>query len=259
MADIHRLRLQAAKERDSAYAARAEAERASAELRERMLHIEDERAEILQATHEGAAAELEAVREEARELRHRLQAAATAQDELDAVVQDLETLEEELPEEPEPPRLPPTPPPSRPIRVGDTVWVPPLQAEGEVLSIDKREAEVQVGPARTKISLSQLELRSAPEPEPESLGATYQTPSAETQIELRGHTVDDALELLDRHLDTASLAGLPWVRIVHGKGTGALRKAVRSFLRTHPLVQSYRAGDEGEGGDGMTVATLVSS
>jgi DNA mismatch repair protein MutS2 len=259
LADIHRLRLQAVKERDSAYAARAEAEKASEELRERMLHIEDEQADILQATREEAVAELDAVREEAHELRQRLQAAATAQDELEAVEQELETLEEGLPDEPDKAPPPPSAPPSRPIRVGDTVWVAPLQAEGEVLRVGRNEAEVQVGPARTKITLGQLELRSAPKKEPESQGTTYQTPSVETQIELRGHTVDDALELLDRHLDTASLAGLSWVRVVHGKGTGALRKAVRSFLRTHPLVQSYRAGDEGEGGDGLTVATLVSS
>jgi len=58
-------------------------------------------------------------------------------------------------------------------------------------------------------------------------------------------------------LDTASLAGLTRVEIVHGKGTGALRRAVREFLRGHPHVETYRAGEDGEGGEGVTVVTLV--
>ncbi|RME31031.1 MAG: hypothetical protein D6793_12675, partial [Thermoflexia bacterium] len=69
-------------------------------------------------------------------------------------------------------------------------------------------------------------------------------------------TVEDALEQLDRHLDAAMLAGLPWVHIIHGKGTGALRQAVRDFLSRHPLVRSFRPGGDGEGGEGVTIAVL---
>ena len=71
------------------------------------------------------------------------------------------------------------------------------------------------------------------------------------------HTVDDALEQIDRHLDAASLSGLPWVRIVHGKGTGRLRRAVREFLTDHPLVSSHEPGARNEGGEGVTVAKLA--
>lgn len=61
----------------------------------------------------------------------------------------------------------------------------------------------------------------------------------------------------DRHLDAASLVGLPYVRIIHGKGTGKLRKAVREFLTGHPLVSSHEPGARSEGGDGVTVAKLA--
>ena len=77
------------------------------------------------------------------------------------------------------------------------------------------------------------------------------------ELDLRGQTVDEMLIELDRYLDTAYLAGLPFVRIIHGKGTGALRQAVRDELRGHSLVSEFRAGDQSEGGEGVTVAKLV--
>jgi len=69
-------------------------------------------------------------------------------------------------------------------------------------------------------------------------------------------TVDDMLPVLDKYLDNAYLAGVPSVRIIHGKGTGALRRAVREHLRNHPLVATFRPGDAAEGGDGVTVVQL---
>lgn len=77
-----------------------------------------------------------------------------------------------------------------------------------------------------------------------------------TEIHLRRLTVDEALARLDKYLDDAALAGLEQVRIVHGKGTGTLRRAVAEFLRTHRLVADHRPGGEGEGGAGVTVARL---
>jgi len=130
-----------------------------------------------------------------------------------------------------------------------------------VLGVEGAEAEVQVGLVRVRVDLARLraEVASEAEAEPqlEPAGTAYTRPSVGVELHLRGLTVDEALERLDHHLDGASLAGLPWVHIVHGKGTGALRHAVRDFLRAHPLVRSYRSGEEGEGGDGVTVVTLV--
>jgi len=141
--------------------------------------------------------------------------------------------------------------------------VHPLNAEGQVLEIDGEKVEVQVGLGRTRVSLAALELRaSVPPPsagEGPGEGAIYVTtaPSPGERIDLRGCTVEEALQRLDRHLDVAFRANLPWVCIIHGKGTGALRKAVRDFLANHPLVSTYEAGGAREGGAGVTIAKLV--
>ena len=74
---------------------------------------------------------------------------------------------------------------------------------------------------------------------------------------LRRLTVDEASLKLDQYLNDAFMAGLYQVRVIHGKGTGTLRQAVREQLAKHPLVKSYRPGDYGEGGAGVTIAELA--
>lgn len=78
--------------------------------------------------------------------------------------------------------------------------------------------------------------------------------SVSTEINLLGKTVDEALSELDKYMDDAYLAHLPSVRIVHGKGTGALRNAVHNYLRKNRVVQSFRLGEFGEGDAGVTIA-----
>ncbi|MFM8321753.1 MAG: Smr/MutS family protein, partial [Chloroflexota bacterium] len=77
------------------------------------------------------------------------------------------------------------------------------------------------------------------------------------EIDLRGKRADEALDELERYLDAAFLAGMPFVRIIHGKGTGKLREAVRESLRHHHAVKSYEGGGDKEGGEGVTVAKLA--
>ena len=77
------------------------------------------------------------------------------------------------------------------------------------------------------------------------------------ELKLIGYTVDEASDVLDQYLDRAYRAGLPWVRIVHGKGSGILRKSIRDALHDHPLVKSFQRAGDSEGGDGVTVAMLV--
>jgi len=260
LADIHSLRLQEAQARDAANAARSEADRLSRQLRDRLDAIEEERQEVLEQAREEAAAELEALRSEMRALKRRLQAAAAPVGVVSAIERDAEALEEELsePEELAPLPVPDTSP--HPIRPGDAVRVRPLNAKGIVIEIDDAEAEVQVGPARTRVKRTDLELIAAtPMVEPAGKGyrVIHSARSPGEQIDVRGCIVEEALEQVDRHLDAASLAGLPWVRVIHGKGTGALRRAVREFLADHPLVSSYESGARNGGGEGVTVAKLV--
>jgi DNA mismatch repair protein MutS2 len=81
--------------------------------------------------------------------------------------------------------------------------------------------------------------------------------TVDRELRLRHLTVDEALWRLDQYLYDAFMAGLPSVRIIHGKGTGRLRRAIHDLLARHPLVKSYRLGDYGEGDYGVTVAELT--
>lgn len=76
------------------------------------------------------------------------------------------------------------------------------------------------------------------------------------ELDLRGMRAEDALDALDRYLENAYLAGLPFVRIIHGKGTGRLRQVIREALRESPHVKRQESGQDNEGGDGVTVAHL---
>jgi DNA mismatch repair protein MutS2 len=149
--------------------------------------------------------------------------------------------------------------------VGDRVWVANLQASGEVLAIHERseEADVQLGNFHLKLPLKRLELRQKKLVETEAANVRIHAQSMQDspgiELDLRGERVEEGLERMEQYLNNAYLARLPWVRIIHGKGTGAMRDAVRTNLRGHPLIRESRSGEQGEGGDGVTVAKLVSS
>jgi DNA mismatch repair protein MutS2 len=83
------------------------------------------------------------------------------------------------------------------------------------------------------------------------------TPPVTDEVRLRQLTVDEALLRLDKYLNDAFMAGLYRVKVIHGKGTGTIRKVARDYLAQHPLVKSYRAGGYGEGGDGVTIVELA--
>ncbi len=265
--DIHRLRIEMAQAREEADAARAEAKRILRGLQDRLAAIEDERQQILEEARREAAELLDSVRREVRQLRSRLRAAAAPVDAVRTVTEELKTLESEMPTA----RPLETPEQAtedewsgiverRAIQPGDRVWVRPLKSEGEVLKVAEGEAEVQVGRARTQVALAALELRQGEGPEqvPEGPSVSTETPpSPGRSIDLRGGRVEESLRELDRYLDQAMRSGLPEARIIHGKGTGTLRLAVRDFLANHPLVREFEAADYREGGDGVTVAVIV--
>jgi DNA mismatch repair protein MutS2 len=112
--------------------------------------------------------------------------------------------------------------------------------------------EQQPGARRPSRRVRQALAEAQPAPEAFTPG---ESPGLE--LDLRGKTVDEALAALARYLDAAFRAGLPWVRVIHGKGTGALRQAVRAELQGHPLVHGFESGKENEGGDGVTVVRLL--
>ena len=120
------------------------------------------------------------------------------------------------------------------------------------------EAEVQIGRLRLKSLIDELQLKKNTDDDRNTktkiVDRSIESPGME--LHLRGQRIEDGLENLDDYLTEAIIAELPWVRIIHGKGTGKLREAVRKTLKAHPEVKSFRRGEQGEGGDGVTVAIL---
>lgn len=239
-------------------------EQQEGELRQRLSELEKERRAIINRAREEAQAELDDLRREIRRLRARLRKAILPAERpaADEVLREAERIVAEKEEELKP--LPEEVAPEAPttLQMGDLVYVPNLQAEGEVVGVDKEEneVEVQVGAFRLRLPRERVEFRSRPEaprPTPGPAVRAPAKPSVRTEIDLRGMTVDEMTPVLEKYLDEAYLAGLPYARIIHGKGTGVLRRAVRDLLRDHPLVATYRPGEPNEGGDGVTVVKFV--
>jgi len=254
LAEIQRARQEALEAREAAEAARREAESLERELRQKLAAIEETRREVLRAAREEARRELEEVREELRKIKARLKAAPVSREWLAQAEKRLAELE------PPPVEPPPRLRPGEPVGVGDAVWVAGLGAAGEVIALDGDEAEVQVGRFRVRARLNELEKVAGgwhPTPTIQQPRIIIRHPSPGLELRLRGWRVEEALERLEKYLNDAYLAGLPFVRVIHGKGTGVLRRAVREHLSSHPLVAEWRPGEEGEGGNGVTVVRLV--
>ena len=236
------------------------------QLAARLAAIEGERASILGEARAEARRELSAVREEIEALRSEMsdsdsQSQSALGEAWLAQAQARLTEQEEL--------VRPAPAPLQPeertlsgeVKVGDTVWIRGLNTTGQVMALEGDTAEVQVGSFGVRVQCDELERRAPPEASaPESAVVQVGPQSAPSvELDLRGQRVEETLPQVDKYLDDAFLAGMPFVRIVHGKGTGALRQAVREQLRAHPLVKSHRSGERGEGGSGVTVAYLIES
>jgi DNA mismatch repair protein MutS2 len=211
------------------------------------------------------------LRDEVRAARKRLEReplTATALDRLER------TAEEHLAQLPagEEPVVEPEPPVDVAWRVGMRARSRTRGWEGRIAALDRggRRATLEVGGMRVTVETDDLALPGAsPEParpshRPEREDAGGSIPrlrldrarTVSSSLDLRGARVEEALEMLGRYLDDASLAGLERATIVHGLGTGALRDAVRAGMAANPLVRSWRPGARGEGGDGATIVEL---
>ena len=144
------------------------------------------------------------------------------------------------------------------IRAGDRVRIVALDQEGEVVAISDGQADVMLGSLKTRQPLAALERLGRARSEA-SRRVVYTPAAAEPvsiEVDLRGYRAAEVEEMLDRYLENAYRSGLPFVRIIHGKGTGALRQVVRDILNNHPAVSSHQLAPQEQGGDGATVATL---
>jgi len=158
----------------------------------------------------------------------------------------------------------PIPAPSRPIRAGDRVELGGTRTQAEVLEVKGENLILQAG--RMKLTVKAKEVRLIEEYEKVQARAEKQkamavtqirrSSAASTELDIRGMMTDEAEGIVDRFIDSAQMGKLNFVSIIHGKGTGALRKAVHLQLKRHPAVKSFRLGRYGEGEDGVTIVEL---
>ncbi|HEU5318117.1 MAG TPA: endonuclease MutS2, partial [Chloroflexota bacterium] len=260
-------RLAAARLREEAEAQRNEAQR-------RIERLEDDR----QATVERAQREAEHILEEARQqIRRAEQQVAAAGGDRMAVLRaarDVQQAAHEIGARPRGRHRPEAEPEERPLAVGDRVEVRRLNAVGQVLTPpnERGEVEVQLGGLRTRASVRDLtrvtrreaEQRAPSRAEPRVTvsaaprDASVPAPaSVRMELDVRGTRADDVLPRVERYLSDAYLAGMPFVRIIHGKGTGVLRQIIRDSLASNPMVQSYEAASNNDGGEGATIVRLA--
>ncbi len=150
------------------------------------------------------------------------------------------------------------------LRVGDRVFIDDLGTSGSVVTNPEPNGDVfvQAGIMKIKTNISRLSMADKDEAEhkasytPYKAGAGREIRAFSAETDLRGLSVYEALEKLDKYIDDAILAGFSPINVIHGKGTGVLRSAVHDFLKKHPGVKSYRLGEYGEGDSGITVVEL---
>lgn len=269
--EIHHQRDLTRQAQASAERTRREAETIRAELNVRLENIEEERIMVLENARQQAQAELDDMRNELKQVRRKLGNIRQPLDKIKELEDKTEKLEAaaQVPIEVQHQDTQPAP---RPLRTGERIYVRSLKMEGRVMSIGESDVEVQLGALRVRASLSDLQrpgeakaeaaikakvkpTYTAPVAPPERR-EPFLHPSPGMELDLRGKRADEALDELERYLQDAYLAGLPFVRIIHGKGTGRLREEVRKALRQSQMVSSWTVGKDEEGGDGVTVARI---
>ncbi len=268
LADLQLQRDQLELDRRAEQSAREEAEALRGELAARREQIEAERDRVLERaerTMENELAQLRrSVREANRELsrgdagRRRLERAEAGGDEARERLERVRTRRRRRRRQTEPGAAPPDP--SR-LAAGDIVYLRGVSEPAELLDgLQSGTLEVRLGSLRTRVRPDQIERLGRA-----AAGAEAQTrskqppppPDPGARCDIRGRTTDDALPTVDGFLDHAYRAGRRRLEIVHGKGTGALRAAVRKLLQDHPLITTYESAPAKQGGDGVTIVQLV--
>jgi DNA mismatch repair protein MutS2 len=159
----------------------------------------------------------------------------------------------------EPATVPESPPPvTRPLQTGDRVVVGALGVEGVVLSMHDGTVDVDVRGKRMRVPVRDLRLVGAAPGSPPRVNVHVELQPRDVRVDLTviGCTVDEALSRTERFLDETLLGDQRVVRVIHGYGTGQLRRALAGFLKEHPLVAKFHSAPPEHGGDGVTVVEL---
>jgi DNA mismatch repair protein MutS2 len=260
LAEIREERAAAAEARRREELARREAEELRVALAERRERIEQERSTILEAAHREAEDEVAGVRREVEGLRRSAARRAFDTQAADETLKQLDAGLAQMKTRARPARTQPVPTATtRGLVAGDRIFVRDFDQAGEALSGVGEDGRVdaQFGALRMKVGVDRIE---RVEPKQGSVRIELppvDRPNIPVELDLRGQRAEEALLKFESYIDDAFRAGLPFVRIIHGKGTGALRAAIREALTGHPLVRKFETAPANEGGEGVTVALLA--
>ena len=262
-------------DREQAMAARAEAERLreraraqSARLNAELADLEDRKHALLERAREQSEQELAALRQKVQQVLRELERARLEHHPPAAVSTVVKQAEALRPlRAPRRQRKSHGQMAAEDLKVGQPVYVASIQKVGTLSSVpdERGEVEVQIGAIRTRVKTRELcrsDREQSDSPRDREPDITYRlemdrTAEISIQLDLRGRRAEEALEELDRYLHDAYMAGLRNVRVIHGKGTGAVRHAVRQQLAASPLVRHFEPAAQNEGGDGATLVSLA--
>ncbi len=145
-------------------------------------------------------------------------------------------------------------------KIGMDVFIPKLNQNGTIIKLNNDNVIVQIGIIKTNFKLNELTYSKTSQKSTDenirSIKRNFSHQPISSEINVLGQNIEEACFTIDKYLDNCVLNGLSNVRIIHGKGTGALRKGIHTFLKTHPHVKSFRLGTFGEGEMGVTVVEL---
>ena len=261
LGEIREERTAAAEARRQEELARRESEALRLALAERRDRIEQERAAILDAAHREAEDQISAIRREVDHLRRRGGERDFDPQQADEVLKTLEGRRSQIATRARVQRAAPVAAPIiRDLAPGDTIHVRDIPQSGEALSGigEDGRVEVQFGSIRMKVYVDRIDRVEPPKGSDRvSLPVDTARPVVSIELDLRGKRADEALMTFESYIDDAFRSGMPFVRIIHGKGTGALRAAIREALTGHPLVRRFETAPQNEGGEGVTVAVLA--
>jgi len=268
LSDIEKSRTQAEKEKDEAAMLRLEIEKLKNEIKKEKERINKEKSNIIAKAKEEARTIIMNARYESEELLDRLKELysqgleAINEKKLQdarAKVRNLDNIEGRLVESYDLPEYHEAP---KDLKPGETVLMLNLNQKATVLEKPDPDGQVlvQAGIMKVKVNVKQLKRIDEQKESIEKLNRVRVTgvksSPVSLELDLRGLNVEEAIEKVDKYIDDAVIAGLHEVSLIHGKGTGTLRKAIHAHLKGHAHVAAYRLGNYGEGDTGVTVVEL---
>ncbi|WP_246941023.1 endonuclease MutS2 [Bacillus pinisoli] len=263
IASLEDNRRKAEKDLEEAEITRKDAEELHKELQRQIIEFNEKREKMFEKAEQKAAASIEKAKQEAEEIIRDLR---KMQKQQYATIKDHELIEARKRLEGATPQLATNKQASvakaatkQKLHPGDEVKVLSLDQKGHLIEqVGSGEWQVQIGIMKMKVKEKNLEYISRPKPvETKPLATIRGTDShVKLELDLRGERYEDALLRVEKYIDDALLAGYPRVSIIHGKGTGALRKGVQEYVKNHRSIKKVRYGEASEGGTGVTIIEL---